>query len=138
MLQYSLPTIQEPLLKREWTECRCIDSDIFSKAMISTALVILGMSLYLNSEHYPANHIKNIELEDKKYDIIGIVKSPLLYSDYVYGKINSSYILSLEGIRNNGEGFRKTTGLTYIKIKSKYTSTLTTFFRFYKKEQQKP
>lgn len=74
--------------------------------------------LYLNAGIYAPDHISTFLKEEKlKTDMVGIIKSPALTRKPYYGKINSTYLLEIEGIKTD-EGWMDVTGLVQVRIQT--------------------
>jgi len=87
-----------------------LTSFIFSKYhKISNILLLLSITsfaslLYINSHIYSNNHISHFLAEEKlKTSIAGVIKSPVLTRKPYYGKINSTYLFEIEGVKVNEE-----------------------------------
>ena len=74
--------------------------------------------LYLNSNIFPNNHISNFLGEERlKTSVVGVIKSPALTRKPYFGKINSTYVLEIEAVKDNGEWFG-VNGLSQIRIQT--------------------
>ncbi|MBU4311442.1 MAG: hypothetical protein KJ706_01830 [Candidatus Omnitrophica bacterium] len=81
--------------------------------------------LYLNSNIWPDNHISHFLGEEKlKTGIVGVIRSPALTRKPYYGKINSTYLFEVEGIKAEGSRLEAegewlgVTGLAQIRIQT--------------------
>jgi len=79
-----------------------------SNIFLSLSVIFFAALLYLNSNFFPDNHIGHFLGEEKlKRDIVGIIKSPALTRRPYYGKINSTYLFEIEGIKDKGVRLRQ-------------------------------
>ena len=99
-------------------------SFIFSRYQkISNIFLLLSITsfaslLYINSNIFPKGHISHFLGEEKlKTDIVGIIKSPALTRKPYYGKINSTYLFEVEGMKDNDE-WLELQGLAQIRIQT--------------------
>ena len=74
--------------------------------------------LYVNSNTFPNNHISHFLGEEKlKTNIVGIIRSPVLTRKPYYGKINSTYLFEIEGVKDNDE-WAGVKGLAQIRMQT--------------------
>jgi len=97
---------------------------IFSRYQkISNIFLLLSVSsfaalLYVNSNVFPNNHISHFLGEGKlKTSIVGVIRSPALTRNPYYGKINSTYLLEIEGLKDNNE-WLGVKGLAQVRIQT--------------------
>ena len=82
------------------------------------SIISFAVLLYVNSNIFSNNHISHF-LKEKKLNasIVGIIKSPALIRKPYYGKIASTYLFEIEGIKNNDE-WLEVKGLSQIRIQT--------------------
>jgi len=106
-------------------------NDSVRNIFLLLSVISFAILLYANSNTYPSNHIRHILGEERlKTNIVGIIRSPALTRKPYYGKINSTYLFEVEGIKrqeasNKGQATRDkrqewsgVTGLAQIRIQT--------------------
>ncbi len=82
------------------------------------SIISFAALLYVNSNIFPSNHISHFLKEEPfKGEIVGFIKSPALKRGPYYGKIASTYLFEVEGVKDQGE-WRDLLGVSQIRIET--------------------
>jgi len=90
---------------------------------IANLLLLLSVTsfavlLYINSNTFSNNHISHFLGEEKlKTSVVGIIKSPSLIRKPYYGKISSTYLFEIEGLKEDNE-WLGVKGLAQVRIQT--------------------
>jgi len=101
-------------------DSRLHGNDNTSNIFLLLSIIFFAVLLYINSNIFPNNHISHFLGEEKlKTSIVGIIKSPALTRKPYYGKINSTYLFEIEGVKDiRGSGYRNIRGRAQIRIET--------------------
>ncbi len=96
----------------------CPKRQTVSNIFLFLSIMSIGVLLYVNSNIFPKNHISHFLGEEKlNTGIVGVIRSPALTRRPYFGKINSTYLFEIEGVKSEGQ-WLGVTGLAQIRIQT--------------------